>query len=45
MYPSLKNFLVAASLVAAALLLPSCASLDSGHQFPEPPISPLWHRS
>jgi hypothetical protein len=45
MYPPLKSFLVAATLVAASLLLPGCASPESGHAFPEPPISPVWHRS
>jgi hypothetical protein len=45
MYPSLKSFLVAASLMAAGLLLNGCASPLADPGFPEPPISPVWHRS
>ena len=42
--PYLKSLLLAASL-AASLLLPGCASPVADPGFPEPPISPLWHRS
>jgi hypothetical protein len=40
----LKILLLTASLLTACLLQ-GCASLEPGYAFPEPPISPLWHRS
>jgi hypothetical protein len=38
----MKRLLFALSLLT---LLSACASFDAGYQAPEPPVSPMWHRS
>jgi len=37
--------LLLAAILAASLLLNGCASPAADPGFPEPPISPVWHRS
>jgi len=39
----MRTFILLVACLAA--LLSGCAALDSGYQSPEPPVSPMWHRS
>ena len=38
----MKRFLLALYVIT---LLSGCAAIGSGYEAPEPPVSPLWHRS
>ena len=41
----MKRHLRIAFAAAAAVLLQGCAAFEIEDRFPEPPVSPLWHKA